>query len=230
MDTPLYKLYLYKRSPSYYETSPERVAVVRRKLQETQQALGIRDLFNANMAWSNEKYETFGVEFYPNLAALHEFTRCQVETGFYRYVQSESYIGIPMDNTFPDFEVEPVERPVIGPEQAWEEPEGQRRHQSPVYRVYLSRPAAGAHMIPEHERNSMLARTQENAALAGVRPLLSAYMRWNQEQWEYFGIERFPDMETLISYTQFLSEVGWYRLTESCSYLGAAYSGLISGV
>jgi hypothetical protein len=36
-------------------------------------------------------------------------------------------------------------------------------------------------------------------------------------------------METLIQYSQFLSEIGWYNLTDAVSYLGSACGGIMGG-
>lgn len=232
MDTPLYKLYIYKRTPQFFLTPAADVRAIRARMAERQAALGIRDLFNAEMAWSNEKYEYFGVEFYPNLEAVQNYTRCMMECGYYQFVQGESYLGIPMDQSFPDFSAEPNEENETGEGQENEDAyyPGERKPSQPVYRMYLSRSAQTSHLVPADERAEMLARTQEAAHLAGVRPLLSAYIRWNSESWDYFGIERFPSTETLIRYSQFLTEIGWYRVTESVSYLGRAYGGLVVGI
>jgi hypothetical protein len=180
------------------------------------------------MAWSNEKYEYFGVEFYPSLEALQAYSRCLSELGFYQYIQSESYLGIPMDNSFPDFR---FPSKAAQPEHEARDPLGlgffevEEDPPEPVYRVYLSRPAGFARLVPEAEREEILQHTQDACKMLGVQALISAFMRWNHESWEYFGIERFADMETAISYSQYLNEAGWYRITESISYLGSAYGG-----
>lgn len=230
MDTPLYKLYLFRRAPAYYETPPQKIAMLRERMEARQRELGIRDLFNAEMAWSNEKFEYFGVEFYPSLKALLTYTRCLSELGHFQYLQGESYLGIPMDNAYPEF------RFPSPPERREEERdlldfgcEAEEEEQPPIYRVYFSRSAAGAMLVPEIEREEIINHIQEAGKMLGVEPLLSAFMRWNAERWEYFGIERFPNMETAIAYTQYLNEAGWYRITESESYLGTALGGLAAG-
>lgn len=236
MDTPLYKLYLFRRTAKYFETSPQEMAAMRGRMAERQRALGIRNLFNAEMAWSNEKYEYFGVEFYPSLEVLQAFTHCLSEVGFYQYVQGDSFLGIPMDNSFPEFsfpsppaiDCEAVGAPGADARDSLDFGYGKAAEAPPlpVYRVYFSRPAASALLVPAEERAEILLHTEEAGKMLGVQPLLSAYMRWNHEPWEYFGIERFQDMETVIGYTQYLNEAGWYRITDSLSYLGTAYGGL----
>lgn len=213
MDTPLYKLYLFRRNAKFYETPAPVYRAIRDQMDARQRELGIRDLFNAEMAWSNEKFEYFGVEFYPNEQALRAYTLCLMETGFYQFIDSESYLGIPMDTSYPDFSLEPP-------------PPGQE----PVFRLYMSRKKDYAYQMPPNELEEAYANVDEVARQLGVKPLLGAFARWNSEEWEYFGIERFPSLEAAISYSQFLSHTGWYRIMESRSFLGIAYGGLVSGV
>ena len=214
MDTPFYKLFLFKPTPRFYDLAEGEFKALRREMNAQQAKLGIRNLFNARMAWSNEQYTYFGVEFYPSLAAVETYTQCLTELGYYRYVDAESYLGIPMDRTYPDFEQEqPAE--IKG---------------KTIYRVYLSRETGWSLGIPVEERKQAYARVNEAGERAGIQPLLNAYARWNNEGWEYFGVERFPNIETVIRYTQFLSDSGWYRLVDSRSYLGTAFSGLIAGM
>ena len=213
MDTPLYKVYLLRRLPSYYQAQPEDINALRSAMALHQRELGVRDLFNGGTAWSNERYEFFGVEFYPNLNAVQEYTRRLMELKFYQYFDTESYLGIPMDNSYPDFSFEP---PCLG--------------DCAVYRLYFSRRAPLAALIPKETREDILMRVQETAHSMGISTILSAYMRWNNESWDYFGVERFPNMETLIGYSQFLTEIDWYSQSQAASYLGYALGGLAAGM
>lgn len=215
MDTRLYKLYLFKRTAAYFAAPLEQIAEVRAVMNAKQRELGIRDLFNAEMAWSNEKYEYFGVEYYPSLAAQQEYSRTLMSLGFFRFTQGESYLGIPMDNSFPDFA-------------GW--PETPPGTDQPIYRVYLSRQSQLSCQLSQEEMGEYTARANDAANMAGIKTLVSAYIRWNNEKWDYFGIERYPSMETLIRYSQFLSDTGWYRVSVAESYLGVPFSGLVSGV
>jgi hypothetical protein len=173
----------------------------------------VRDLFNGGTAWSNERYEYFGVEFYPNLNAVQEYTRRLTELNFYQYFDTESYLGIPMDNSYPDFNFEP---PQPG--------------DCAVYRLFFSRRSPQAALLDPETRENVLLRVQETARSMGITTVLSAYMRWNNESWDYFGVERFPNMETLIGYSQFLTENDWYSYSQAASYLGYALGGLAAGM
>lgn len=213
MDTPLYKLYLFKRAPQYFATPPERMAEIRAKMDQRMRDLGIHDLFNAQMAWSNERYEYFGVEYYPNLAAVQEYARCMMELGYFQFVESESFLGLPMDGTYPNFNLEP--------------PNG---GETPIYRLYFSRLSELAEQTPRAELEVIYGRNTDFQNMAGIKPLLNAYVTWNNEEWEYFGIERFPNLDTMIRYSQFMTDTGWYRYINARSYLGSAHSGLVAGM
>jgi hypothetical protein len=213
VDTPLYKLYLFKRTAQYYDLSQAGWAQLSAEILSQQRALGVRDLFNAEMAWSNEHYEFFGVEFYPSLEAARNYTHCLQKLGYYRYVTGDSFLGLPMDNTYPDFSIEPP-----------------TRSENLVYRVYLAHQTSYARQMPSDETEKRFGLAADAFKSAGGTVMLNAYMRWNFEGYEYFGIERYPDLEAVIGYTQLLSSNGWYDLMASRSYLGTAYGGLIAGM
>lgn len=214
MDTPLYKLYIFKRNARHFATPPEQMAAIRAEMDQRQRELGIHDLFNAQMAWSNEKYEYFGIEYYPNMRAVQEYTRCLMDLGFFQYVDSESFLGLPMDGTYPNFNLEPP--PAAG--------------EQPIYRLYFSRLSDYALELPREELEVIYGRNTDYQNMAGIKPLLNAYVTWNNEEWEYFGIERFPNLETMIRYSQFMTDTGWYRIIHARSYLGTAYGGLVAGM
>lgn len=213
MDTPLYKLYLFRRTAQYYELGQAGWAQLSAEILTQQRALGIRDLFNAEMAWSNEHYEFFGVEFYPNIEAVQNYSRSLQKLGYFRYVTGDSYLGLPMDNTYPDFSIE-----------------APTRQENLVYRVYLARQSCYAHKMAAGELEKRFVLAADAFKSAGGAVMLNAYMRWNFEGFEYFGIERYPNLEAVIGYTQLLSSNNWYDIMESRSYLGTAYGGLIAGM
>ena len=50
MDTPLYKVYLLRRLPSYYQAQPDDINALRSAMASHQRELGMRDLFNGGTA------------------------------------------------------------------------------------------------------------------------------------------------------------------------------------
>ena len=211
MFDPIYKLSFYRRTDRAFSLTPEEQSVLLAKREAAGQSVGQKTLLTAAMGWSNEQFEYFSVELFPNLDALRAYKISLEGIGWYSLFSSVTYLGIPMDDRLNALEALPSAA-------------GGRK---PIYRVYLSRPSPLAYGLPPEEHDEMLRRTQEAAQVAGSKPVLSAYTRWNNEEWEYFGVEQFPSTEDALRYTQYLSVSSWYRYTVSRSYLGDPVEGLL---
>lgn len=200
MDGMLYRLFF---STTTQAEPPE--------LNEQRQKLGIRRLLTADMSWSNQKFTGYIVDLFPSLETVQTLDRFARETG--ALLPGESYLGIPMDENFPDF---------FAP--------APQEDEAPVYRVYFSRPAPEVFRADAKKYEASLQLVNEARTRAGGRQIIAAYMRWNNEEWEYFGVERFPSTNDLLIYSQFLSEQGWYRYTSAISYISTATGGILSGL
>ena len=200
MDGMLYKLFF---STTQQAEPPE--------LFEQRQSLGIRRLLTADMSWSNQKFTGYTVDLFPSLKAVRDYDQFARETG--GLLPGESYLGIPMDENFPDF---------FAP--------APQEDEAPVYRVYFSRPSTEVFGVEVKKYQAALQLVNEARARAGGRQIIAAYMRWNNEEWEYYGVERFPSTNDLLIYSQFLTEQGWYRYTTAISYISIATGGILSGL
>lgn len=204
MNQPIYKLSFYRRTARVFSLTPGELDALLSKREDAGQKVARKTLLTAKMGWSNERFDTFTVEMFPGLDALREYNASLEGMDWFEMVSSESYLGIPMDEQCT--EIEPLVFPA-----------GARK---PVYRVFLSRPSPLSYGLPADDHEEMLRRTQEAAQVAGAKPVLSAYTRWNNEEWEYFGVEQFTSAEDALRYTQYLSISSWYRYTVSRSFLG----------
>ncbi|MBE0695495.1 MAG: hypothetical protein IH586_01085 [Anaerolineaceae bacterium] len=215
MDTPVYKLFFFKRGAKALGLSAKKYQAVLAETREPARRLGVRHMLVANMRWSNEQRETFGIELFPSLEVEQEYVRTLEELGWYNYVDSESYLGIPMDSTANN--ITPPEPPSPG--------------ENSVYRVYLSRLTDYGHGLSPDQLNGMWAQGREALNRVHGRMLIGGYMRFNNEEWESFGVERFPNQEAVLAYSQFLSVSGWYRVSLARSFLGTAIGGeLVTGI
>lgn len=209
MAHPVYKLYFYKRSPKATDLSTAEFKSLTARHSEPAQRLGVRRLLEASMRWSDECCEYFGVELYPSLEAAQEYTHCLEAEDWFSYVQGESFLGIPMDGTANN--LTPPEPPAPG--------------EKSVYRVYLSRLTDYGNSLTPDQLSEVWAMGREALFRAGGKVIVGGYMRWNNEEWESFGIERFPSHESVLTYSQYLSVSGWYRVSLARSHLGVAVGG-----
>jgi hypothetical protein len=68
-----------------------------------------------------------------------------------------------------------------------------------------------------------LAKVREAITQAGGKSLIQANPTWSTEQWHFWGVEEFPDIEAVMKHTHLLAELHWERYVESFSMLGTAY-------
>jgi hypothetical protein len=213
MDQPIYKLFFFRLSPRARALTPEQLQEVIHLLDEPAARFGVRQLLVAEMRWSNERFEYFGVEQFPSQEAQQAHTRRLEELGWYDYVEGESYLGMPLDGTANELTF----------------PEPPPAGEQSIYRVYLSRLTTYGQELPTSRLNEVWALGRDALSRVGGVPLLAAYTRWNDETWDSFGIERFPSSQAALTYSQYLSVSGWYRVSAARSHLGLAVGGLLSG-
>jgi len=206
---PVYKLFFYRRNHKGLEMKAPEFEKTTARLSQDSCQLGVRHLLTARMRWSNEANEYFGVELYPNINTVQAYAHCLEEQGWYQLVSGESYLGIPMDGTANG--LTPPEPPQPG--------------EDPIYRVYLSRLTDYGHSLSTEELSNVWAAGRESLFRVGGRMLLAGYNRWNNEEWDAFGVERFPNQESVVEYSQFLSLSGWYRVSSARSFLGVGVAG-----
>ena len=66
----------------------------------------------------------------------------------------------------------------------------------------------------------LLGTVQEAMTTAEGKPLVICEAAWSNEEWPYFGVEEFPDLEAVQRHQQILTDLNWARYMESRSTLG----------
>jgi hypothetical protein len=70
------------------------------------------------------------------------------------------------------------------------------------------------------EQNGLMAKVNEAREKAGGKVVVFCVSTWASEQWPYFGVEVFPDIEAVHKYTELLGEFNWFRYMEAMTLLG----------
>ncbi len=213
MEQPIYKLFFFRRSVLARDLPEEQVQAVIEQAKEPAGRLGVRQLLLAEMRWSNEQFAYFSVEQYPSLEIEQEYCHSLEKLGWYGLFEGESYLGLPRDETANY--LNPPAVPAAG--------------EQPIYRTYLSNLTAYAQALTADRLNAAWVSSQDALKKVGGVTLLAGYARWNNETWDGFGVERFPSHQAAITYTQYLTVSGWYRLAQARSHLGLAVGGTLSG-
>ncbi len=91
----------------------------------------------------------------------------------------------------------------------------------PIYKLYLGKPKPSWFKLSKDEQDKLLAKLRALLEKAGGKSLLTCNCNWASEQWAYFGLEEFPDIESVQKHTELLAESNWpFELTDSFSILG----------
>lgn len=98
MSGPIYKLFLVRFLGSWYELPKEEQARLVGLMNEAfEQAGGERIVF-CDASWGAEQWTEFGVEAFPDLAAVQQFRKALDSFGWYRYVDTMTILGSKLDD------------------------------------------------------------------------------------------------------------------------------------
>lgn len=89
-----------------------------------------------------------------------------------------------------------------------------------IYKSFYGKAKAAYYQVSEEERNNILAKLDERLEQVGGKRLVFCNARWWSDQWQWFGLEEFPDIEAVQKYTQYEEELNLFRYIESVSMLG----------
>ena len=96
----------------------------------------------------------------------------------------------------------------------------------PIYKVYLVRPKASWFELSQEERTSQMAKNNDALEKVGGKKIVACNSGWSSEQWPYFGVEEFPDIEAVQKFSEELSNLNWpYQFADVMSVLGTEWKG-----
>jgi hypothetical protein len=93
MSGPVYKLFLFRNTEAYYQASEEERNEFLSKLGAAFEKAGGKRLVTCNSNWSSEQWPVFGVEIFPDIEAVQQYSDALLELNMPRYVESMSVLG-----------------------------------------------------------------------------------------------------------------------------------------
>lgn len=90
----------------------------------------------------------------------------------------------------------------------------------PVHKIWQGRFTEAWHRLDDEERQRLMARVGEALESVGGKELVVCTAAWSDEQWPYFGLEQFPDLDAVLRHAQLLDELSWSRYMSSRTTLG----------
>jgi hypothetical protein len=93
----------------------------------------------------------------------------------------------------------------------------------PIYKSFRGKLTAAWYQLSQEEQNSLMAKVTEAVEKAGGKSLIICDPSWASEEWQYFGVEEFPDIEAVQRHAKLLNELNWMKYAESSSMLGTKW-------
>lgn len=93
MSEPIYKIFMGKFLPHWYQLSKEEQQSLLAKVNDALEKVGAKRSILCNTYWSTDQWIWAGVEEFPNLEAVQKFQAALQELNFWRYAESISMLG-----------------------------------------------------------------------------------------------------------------------------------------
>ena len=93
MAGPIYKLWMFKYTDAWYQLSEEERKNHYPKIQEAYEKVGGKLFIACSSDWSSEQWLAFGLDEFPDIEAVQEFTEILRKQDHFRYIESMSILG-----------------------------------------------------------------------------------------------------------------------------------------
>jgi peptidoglycan/xylan/chitin deacetylase (PgdA/CDA1 family) len=90
----------------------------------------------------------------------------------------------------------------------------------PIYKVWMAKATPAYYKLSPEERNGLLEKSAELLKKVGGETVVSCYSAWSSENYQFFGVEKFPDYEAVRKHARLQYETDWWKYVEGTSYLG----------
>jgi hypothetical protein len=93
MARPIYKLWMAELKNAWYQLSPEEQEHHLAKVRHALEDVGGKSILTTSSAWSDEQWQHFGVEEFPNIEAVERFAELLQEMNHFRYFRTKTILG-----------------------------------------------------------------------------------------------------------------------------------------
>jgi hypothetical protein len=96
---PIIKILFYKPKDAYFGLSPEERKQLAIKTAKDVTDVGGRWLTRCDCYWADEEWVQFGVMEFPDIEAVQKHARFIADLEQFKYIESKSYLGTPMEQS-----------------------------------------------------------------------------------------------------------------------------------
>ena len=74
-------------------------------------------------------------------------------------------------------------------------------------------------------KKASLPKVSEASAKVGGKNIILCNSTWSSDEWEFFGVKVFPNMEAVQKHSELLVALDWFRYVKSTTLLGTTTTG-----
>jgi hypothetical protein len=93
----------------------------------------------------------------------------------------------------------------------------------PIHVLFLGKATEAWYQLSQEEQESLMAKVGPSPEKAGGKNILGCNSSWSSEQWQFFGVHEFPNIEAVQKHSELLNELNWRRYVDSMTVLGTKW-------
>jgi hypothetical protein len=94
---------------------------------------------------------------------------------------------------------------------------------TPIYKVFMGKPSEAWYALSTEEQANLLAKVSATLGQVGGKQVILCNAQWVGDQWSFWGVEQFPDLEAVQTHTALLAELNWFRYIDGMAVLGTEW-------
>ena len=94
-----------------------------------------------------------------------------------------------------------------------------------IYKTFRVSIREAWYQLSKDEQKSLLAKVNEASTKVGGKNIILCNSSWSSDEWEFFGVEVFPNMEAVQKHSELLVALEWFRYVKSSTLLGTTTTG-----
>ena len=98
MPEPIYKFFMGRFLDAWYQLSKEEQDSLVAKLDEALEKVGAKRPILCNSNWSSDQWSFAGIEEFPNIEAVQNYSAALNELNWFRYCESTSVLGTKLES------------------------------------------------------------------------------------------------------------------------------------
>lgn len=95
MAQPIYKLFQARFTEAWHQLPEEEQRRLLTQVDEALAQVGAKRVVLCESAWANEQWAGFGVEEFPDIEAVQQYSQLLTKLNWYRYLESITTLGTP---------------------------------------------------------------------------------------------------------------------------------------